>query len=216
MTVSRSDLGTEGWSWRENVAVPVTNQFPILLEFPRCVVLFLLSCSQPPSPFSPRRTLPRACSVACCVRAAATAAVPNPLVASKPLAHRLVSPLVVSSPLVAAKSRLATAAVASRSPACSRSSSRSASSASMPLVTAAVPNPLVASKHLAHRLVSPLVASSPLVAAKPRLAIAAVASRSPASCRSCSARRAAWVAKPQLAAVPNRLAVANRAADSDL
>ena len=153
MTVSRSDLGTEGWSWRENVAVPVTNQFPILLEFPRCVVLFLLSCSQPPSPFSPRRTLPRACSVACCVRAAATAAVPNPLVASK---------------------------------------------------------------HLAHRLVSPLVASSPLVAAKPRLAIAAVASRSPASCRSCSARRAAWVAKPQLAAVPNRLAVANRAADSDL
>ena len=196
MTVSRSDLGTEGWSWRENVAVPVTNQFPILLEFPRCVVLFLLSCSQPPSPFSPRRTLPRACSVACCVRAAATAAVPNPLVASKPLAPRLASPLVASSPLVAAKPRLATAAVASRSPACSRSSSRSASSASMPLVTAAVPNPLVA--------------------AKPRLAIAAVASRSPASCRSCSARRAAWVAKPQLAAVPNRLAVANRAADSDL
>lgn len=213
MTVSRSDLGTEGWSWRENVAVPVPNQFPILLEFPRCVVLFLLSCSQPLSPSSPRRTLPRVSSVACCVRTAATPAVPNPLVAAKPLANR---PAASKPRLAAAKPRPATAAVASRSPACSRSSSQSASSASMPLVTAAVPNPLVASKPLAPRLASQLVALSPLVAAKLRLVTAAVASRSPASCRSCSARRAAWVAKPRRVAAKPRPAVANRAADSDL
>ena len=212
MTVSRSDLGTEGWSWRENVAVPVPNQFPILLEFPRCVVLFPLSCSQPLSPSSPRRTLPRASSVACCVRRAVTPAVPNPLVAAKPLANRPAA----SSQLAAAKPRPATAAVASRSPACSRSSSQSASSASMPLATAAVPNPLVASKPLAPRLASQLVALSPLVAAKPRLVTAAVASISPASCRSCSARRAAWAAKPRRVAAKPRPAVANRAAVSDL